>query len=91
MKPLSLALCLWFRPYRVGRLNAATNGRYNRTADGFVDGDEQDKKIEWLNSQKQGQHHIGYSTFGCGGPIKEHWRCNGFAEHICCYGSDIHN
>ena len=56
-----------------------------------MDSDEQDKNVKWLNSQKQGQHHTGCSIFGCGGPIKERWRCNSFDEHMCCYGSDIHN
>ena len=39
-----------FRPYRVGSLvDATTDCRYNRTTDGFVDGDEQDKNMEWFN------------------------------------------
>ena len=55
-----------------------------------MDDDEQDKNVEWLNSQKQGHHHIAYTIFGYVGPINERWQCNGFAEHMCCYGSDIH-
>ena len=54
-----------------------------------MDGDEQYKNVEWLNSKQQGHHHTGYSIFGCGGPISERWPYKGFDEQIRCYGSDI--
>ena len=51
-------------------------------------GDEQDKIVKRLNCQQQGQHHVCYSTTGCGGPITNAGR---FADQNSCNGSDIHD
>ena len=76
MKALPLALCREICSDHteledlMQPLMAAINIIVQRMVLWIVDGgDEQDKNVKWLNCQQQGQHHVHYSTTGCGGPI----------------------